>query len=181
MSEATMRWMRQNDLADIIQIEEQCFPFPWDQEDFNICLRKKDNVGVVLTSGENIIGYMIFQFSKKSYIILSIAVDPAYQKNGHGKQMIEYLKTKIRSSNSGPKDQIKIIVSDQNLNCHNFLKCIGFTATKVIKEYFGPDHDAYDFMLDLIAHKPKKTRTKKKSPESKVAIDRKKKNDNRVE
>ena len=149
MSEATMRWMRQNDLADIIQIEEQCFPFPWDQEDFNICLRKKDNVGVVLTLNNKIIGYMIFQFTKKSYSVLSIAVDPSYQKKGYGKKMIEYLKTKIRSSNSGPKDQIKIIVSDQNLQCHNFLKSIGFVALKVIKEYFGPDHDAYDFMLDV--------------------------------
>ena len=161
MSEATMRWMRQNDLKDIVLIEDECFPYPWDKEDFDICLRKKDNVGVVLSLDEKIIGYMIFQFTKKHYSILSIAVQPSYQKNGYGKQMIEYLKTKIRSSNSGPKDHIKLIVSDENLNCHKFLKSLGFTATKVIKDYFGPCHDAYDFVLDMKpkpAKKPRKTR-----------------------
>jgi ribosomal protein S18 acetylase RimI-like enzyme len=80
MSESIMRWMRQSDMPEIVKIENQCFPHPWDRDDFDVCLKKKDHIGVVLTIDKTIVGYMIFNFNKSSYNILSIAVDPNHYK-----------------------------------------------------------------------------------------------------
>lgn len=163
MSQSLIRWLRLNDIDNILAIEEKSFPYPWDKEDFEICLRKKNTFGVVQTIQEKIIGYMIFQCCSKAYNILSIAVDPKFQKKGHGKKLIDYVKNKIRSSTEGPKNQIVLIVSDQNLNCHMFLKAIDFVATKVKKDYFGPDHDAYEFVMQMIEKKTAKVKKKGKT------------------
>jgi len=164
MSESIMRWMRQSDMPEIVKIENQCFPHPWDRDDFDVCLKKKDHIGVVLTIDKTIVGYMIFNFNKSSYNILSIAVDPNHYKNGFGRRMIEYLKTKIRSSAEGPKDKIHLIVSDQNLNCHNFLKALQFKAIRIHKRYFGPEHDAYEFFLDMNENKVEVKKVKNRKP-----------------
>jgi ribosomal-protein-alanine N-acetyltransferase len=166
MSESTIRWLRQSDLEQIVEIEEQTFPHPWDMQDFEICLRKKNAFGVVQILDEKVIGYMIFQCTSKSYNILSIAVDPKHQKCGNGRKMIEYVKNKIRASTEGPKNQIILIVSDQNLVCHKFLKSLDFVATKINKDYFGPDHDAYHFVMDM--RDQKKIKVKKKGRTGKV-------------
>lgn len=164
MSEFALRWMRLQDMDEIVEIEEQCFPYPWDKNDFDICLHKKDHVGIVATIDKKLVGYMIFCFNKKIYSVLSIAVDPKYQKKGCGTKMIDYIKTKVRSSSEGPKNQIHLIVSDQNLGCHNFLKSIGFVAIAVEKEYFGPFHDAYKFMLDMQEKPPEQKAKKTRKP-----------------
>ena len=149
MSEPTMPWILQSDISSIIEIENQCFPFPWDERDFDICLKNKDNVGLVIEKDHNIIGYLIFSLGKNCYNVISLAVDPKMCRKGYGNRMIQYLITKIRSSTQGPRNKINVIVSDQNLNCHQFLKAISFTAIKVRKNYFGPLHDAYEFVLDM--------------------------------
>lgn len=167
MSDATIRWLRQSDLEQIVAIEEQTFPYPWELQDFEICLRKKTTFGVVQTLDEKIISYMIFQCTSKSYNILSIAVDPKHQRCGNGRKLIEYVKNKIRASTEGPKNQIVLIVSDQNLTCHNFLKSLSFVATKVNKDYFGPDHDAYHFVMDMREQKKPKVKKKERTGKSK--------------
>ena len=166
MSEPMIRWMTQPDLKNVLKIEDQAFPYPWDQDDFEICLRKKNTVGVVMLKEKEVIGYMIFEFKKTMYTVVSLAVSPDHQKNGYGKKLIEYLKQSIRSSKDGPKNKITLVVSDQNLNCHKFLKAISFKATKVVKEYFGPCHDAYEFVHDMQEKKKAPPKEKKKRTRS---------------
>jgi ribosomal-protein-alanine N-acetyltransferase len=166
MSESNIRWMTLQDIEQIIEIENKAFPYPWDQSDFNICLRKKNIVGVVLLDNKKIIAYMIFEFKKTLYEIISLAVDPKFQKAGNGRKLVEYLKQTIRSSKDGPINKISLVVSDQNLNCHQFLRNINFKAIKVQKDYFGPMHDAYHFIYDFKEKKQttsKNTRKRKRS------------------
>lgn len=146
MSGYYMRWIVVSDMQQIISIENQCFPFPWDENDFEICLRKKNHVGIAIVEKNKIIGYMIFSSEKNAYSIHSIAVDPQFQRKGFGTIMLNYLMIKIRSSVNGAK-KINIMVSDQNLFCHNFLKKNNFIASKIYRQYFGPAHDAYQFEI----------------------------------
>lgn len=163
MSENNIRWMTTQDFDQLVKIEEAAFPYPWDENDFNTCLKKKNIVGVVLLKDKTIIAYMIFEYKKTMYEIVSLAVDPLYQKKGHGKQLIHYLTQTVRSSKEGPINKISLVVSDQNLNCHQFLKTLNFTAVKIHKDYFGPMHDAYQFIYDLKEKKVTSSKPKKKS------------------
>lgn len=146
MSGYHMRWIVFSDMQEIISIENQCFPFPWDENDFEICLRKKNHVGIAIVERSKIIGYMIFSSEKNAYSVHSIAVDPQFQRKGYGTIMLNYLMIKMRSSASGAK-KMNIMVSDQNLFCHNFLKKNNFIANKIHRQYFGPMHDAYQFEI----------------------------------
>ena len=37
-----IRWMIRRDMAEVLDIEGQCFEFPWSEDDFVRCLRQRN-------------------------------------------------------------------------------------------------------------------------------------------
>jgi ribosomal protein S18 acetylase RimI-like enzyme len=149
MDNHTIRWCLQSDLGFVADIESRAYEYPLEYEDFILCLKREDHVGLVVEKDNKIVGFMLYRIKKDHYEVISMAVDPSYGREGAGSQLITYLIHKI-------KRKIKMVVSDKNLKAHMFLKKNGFTAMNIHQNWFGPNHHGYEFSLSLVKPKKKK-------------------------
>ena len=43
-----IRWMIRRDMAEVLDIERQCFEFPWTEDEFINCLRQRNAIGMIV-------------------------------------------------------------------------------------------------------------------------------------
>jgi ribosomal-protein-alanine N-acetyltransferase len=137
-----VRWMIRRDLVDsVIAMEKLCFCYPWTEEDFCRKLRERDCIGMVCEIDEEVVGYMIYELHKKRLNIVNFAIDPAHQREGLGRMMIERLVSKLSYQR---RNRITLEVCESNLNAQLFFKACGFRAEDVLRDYYPETgEDAY--------------------------------------
>ena len=69
-----MRWMIRRDMPEVLAIEAESFEFPWPEEDFIRCLRGRNFIGMVAEYDDRIVGFMIYELTKKRIEVLNLAV-----------------------------------------------------------------------------------------------------------
>jgi len=87
---ADLRPMREHDLAQVLAVEQRAYEFPWTAGIFADCLR----VGYccwTLAEAETVLGYCIMAVAADEAHVLNVCVDPAYQRQGHGRRMLEHM------------------------------------------------------------------------------------------
>lgn len=152
-----IRWLLRKDLHRVIAIEQWCFPHPWSEADFLHCLRQRNCIGMVAEMHGEIVGYVIYELHHKRLDILTLAVDPKYQRCGIATAMIAKLRSKL---SAGLRSQILYKVSEWNDGGIEFLRAMGFEATAVIRDYFDTGETAYQFRLRHWAEEVKTVQTK---------------------
>ena len=53
-----IRWMIRRDMPSVLAIEQECFEFPWYEDDFVRCLRQRNCIGMVAELDDKVVGYM---------------------------------------------------------------------------------------------------------------------------
>lgn len=140
-SRAHIRWMIRRDMEQVLGIERRSFEFPWSENDFLQCLRKRNCIGMVAERGDAIIGFMIYELHKTRLHILNFAVDPMCRRGGVGAQMSEKLIGKL---SSGRRTRISLEVRETNLAAQLFFRTVGFRATSVLRDFYDDStEDAY--------------------------------------
>jgi [ribosomal protein S18]-alanine N-acetyltransferase len=140
----TFSWMVKRDLPSVLQIERECFPEPWTENDFFEHLRVRNIIGLVAKNEfGRTIGYMVYEVMNSRILILNLAVDRICQRRSVGTQLINKLKQKLNERRSG----IRVNVIDTNLGAHLFFKVNSFRAVRVEWNHFemsdGTRRDAY--------------------------------------
>ena len=144
---AQIRWMIRNDLAEVMAIEQQCFEFPWTEEELLNELRRKNVIGMVAERQERIVGFMIYELLKSQLHVLNFAVDPLEQRTGVGRQMVEKLVNKLSQQR---RTEIVLEVRETNLAAQLFFRQMGFMAIGVLfGHYEDTDEDAYQMRYVL--------------------------------
>ncbi len=82
--------MAQTDLDQVIAIEEVIYSFPWTRGIFADCLRVGYSCWVVEV-GDEIAGYGILSAAAGEAHILNLAVSEDFQKQGHGRYILDKL------------------------------------------------------------------------------------------
>lgn len=141
-----MRQMKERDLPQVLDIEEESFEFPWRIEDFTECL-EKGIVGMVAEDYPNqIMGFMLYGLQKKAIDLLNLAVSPDHWRKGIGTQMIRRLKSEFyEGAVRGAVHRLRVQISEKNLRGQLFFRENGFIALDVIKRNYQDysDEDAY--------------------------------------
>jgi len=138
-----IRWMIRADMPQVTAMENECFEFPWSEDDFIRCLRQRNCIGMVITHNEEIAGYMIYELHKGSLEVLNFAVHPARQRYGFGGLMIQKLDSKLSAQR---RSKIICHVRDSNLDAQMFFASQGFKAVMVLKDHYEDTlDDAYQF------------------------------------
>ncbi len=136
-----IRWMIRRDMAEVLQIDQESFAYPWSEEDFLRCLRQRNCIGMVAEQGEKVVGFMIYELHKTKLHILNFAVHPLYRRRGVGAQMVAKLISKLSSHR---RTRITLEVRETNLPGQLFFKTQGFVALKVLRAYYDDTgEDAY--------------------------------------
>src|SRR4051812_27168359 len=94
-----IRWMIRRDMAEVLSIEQASFDFAWTEQDFMRVLRQRNGIGMVVESGETIVGFMVYELHKGWLELLNFAVLPQLRRKGIGHAMVEKLKGKLSDKN----------------------------------------------------------------------------------
>ena len=136
-------------MPQVLEVENACFEFPWNEEDFIRCLRQRNCMGKVVESDDRIVGCMIYQLFKNRIELINFAVHPSYQAKGAGRCMVEKLVGKLSRER---RSRILVAVRESNLGAQMFFSSVGFLATEVIPSgyYDDTDEEAYLFEYEYI-------------------------------
>lgn len=122
------------DLERILEIENECFEHPYPEYVFQEYL--DSDLFLVAENEEYILGYIMSDVRESEGVIISIAVDTPFQRNGIGKRLIE--KTIERLS----IEYIVLTVRTNNEGAQKFYERLDFDRLYVIDEYYENDEDA---------------------------------------
>ena len=136
-----IRWMIRRDMAEVLEIEQQSFEFPWSEEDFIRCLRQRNCIGMVAEHDERVIGFMIYELHKTRLHVLNFAVAREHRRLGVGTRMVEKLTGKLSHQR---RSRILLEVRETNLAAQVFFRENGFKAISVLRDYYeDTTEDAY--------------------------------------
>ena len=136
-----IRWMIRRDMPAVLAIEQECFEFPWYEDDFVRCLRQRNCIGMVAEASERVVGFMIYELHKTRLHILNFAVAADLRRRGIGRQMIDKLVGKLSSQR---RTRITLEVRETNVSAQLFFRDAGFRATSVLHDFYDDSpEDAY--------------------------------------
>jgi ribosomal-protein-alanine N-acetyltransferase len=136
-----IRWMIRRDMPAVLGIENSCFEFAWNEEDFIRCLRQRNCIGMVAEEDDQVVGFMIYELHKNRLHILNFAVHPSQRRNGVGQAMLNKLLGKLSHER---RNRIMLEVRETNLDAQLFFKSIGFRAISVLRDFYDDTvEDAY--------------------------------------
>ena len=136
-----LRWMIRRDMAEVLEIEQEAFEYPWSDEDFTRCLRQRNCIGMVAEAGDSVVAFMIYELHRTRLHVLNFAVRRSHRRFGVGRQMMEKLSTKLSAER---RDRILLEVRERNLPAQLFFRSLGYRAISVLKDFYeDTTEDAY--------------------------------------
>lgn len=133
--------MVRRDFSEVLAIEQSCFEFPWREEDFIMCLRQRNCIGMVAEYQGRVVGFMIYEVPKNRIHLLNIATAPDFQRHGIARQMVQKLVGKLIHQR---RTRIALEVRETNLSALVFFRALGFRAVAVLKNFYEEmNEDAY--------------------------------------
>lgn len=136
-----IRWLIRSDWNDVLDIERTCFEQPWTEEDFLVCLRQKNCIGMVAERDLRIVGFMVYELHKTYLVLLNFAVSPELHRQDIGTAMFNRLVDKLSQQN---RSCIELLVRETNLDAQLFFRKQGFRAVSVLRgHYDDTGEDAY--------------------------------------
>jgi len=136
-----IRWMIRRDMPEVLDIEQHSFEFPWSEEEFILCLRHRNSIGMVAEYKERVVGFMVYELYKSRLHVLNFAVSMDCRRHGIGRQMIDKLIGKLSAQR---RNRIVLEVRETNLDAQLFLRTVGFRARSVLRDFYDDTgEDAY--------------------------------------
>lgn len=137
-----IRRMDVNDLERVVSLEQQLFSSSWSYADFLYELLENDfSFNYVIEEDGFIVGYIGVWFMYEQAQITTIGVDPCYQRQGLGKEMMETVM-EIAQRNQCETMSLEVRVS--NFKAISLYESLGFHKEAIRKNYYQDNQeDAY--------------------------------------
>jgi ribosomal-protein-alanine N-acetyltransferase len=140
--------VRRASLADVdalVEIEEECFEYPYSREVFEAMLRRRCCTILLAEVLGNPIGYVAFE--KKGYvgIIISLGVVKKFRCRGVGTYLM--LQALGMLKETGVR-RVVLQVSVKNLAARQLYEKLGFKAEGLLKGYYRGEEDAILYSLE---------------------------------
>lgn len=144
MQEYTIRNVRKNDFDQILSIENESFPNPWNIDDFKSLQISKTAFCSVLECDDEIRGYIVYEKNGTQITISNIAVSKIYRKCGYGRALMNVVLLNLNKKNC---NLVYLYVIETNVGAQLFLQKCGFIAKKIINNYFPKSRHAAYLMI----------------------------------
>jgi ribosomal-protein-alanine N-acetyltransferase len=141
--------MQTQHLPQVMEIELQCYPFPWSKGSFEDCLRVGYSAWVVLDARQRMLAYALMSMGAGEAHILNICVAPAQQRRGLAGFLLQHLLMIARAA--GVRLML-LEVRVSNLAAQALYQRFGFRQLGQRKAYYpaeGGREDARVMGLDL--------------------------------
>ncbi len=137
----TLTRMLASDVASVLAIEREVFPEPWSRGMFlSELFDSSVSFPYVMRVHEALVGYVIFWLVCDECHLINVAIHPAWQRRGLGKEMIAFL---LRTSLAYHVQTVILEVRKSNTGARAFYEKIGFRQIGVRPCYYSrPVEDA---------------------------------------
>lgn len=141
------RAMLESDLEDIAKIERESFPYPLSLDNFRVGLEHKSVSGLVVEIGDQqLVAYALFLLEKERLVILTMAVDPGFRREGIGKYLLKALTDKLGEK----RPRLIYMLRETNDSGIQFLRKMGLVATELVRNpYPVGDEDGIIFTYTI--------------------------------
>lgn len=137
-----MRRMTMADLPAVRAIEKKNYPFPWDDDIFEDCLKSGYSCWVC-EELDRVLGYCLLSIAAGEAHILNISVDPAEQKQGIGRKMLKHLLDEAR----GRAETVFLEVRPSNPIAIALYEDMGFNEIGIRKNYYPAANGREDAIM----------------------------------
>lgn len=137
-----MRRMTTADLPQVLAIEQQNYLFPWEEDIFEDCLKAGYSCWVC-EELDRVLGYCLLSIAVGEAHILNISVDPAEQKQGIGRKMLQHLIDTAR----GRAETVFLEVRPSNKVAIALYNDMGFNEIGIRKNYYPAENGREDAIM----------------------------------
>ncbi|MEA5444770.1 ribosomal protein S18-alanine N-acetyltransferase [Gammaproteobacteria bacterium AB-CW1] len=130
-----VRPMRTTDLERVHEVESRAYSFPWPVGVFRDCLRAGYQCWV-MEAGGVIAGHAIVSVAAGESHVLNICIDPAWQKLGLGRRMMQHVMGHARGAGAS---RMILEVRPSNSAARQLYDSLGFEEIGLRRGYY-PDH-----------------------------------------
>ncbi len=147
-----IRWMLRRDMKEVLEIENECFEFAWDDDDFMRCLQQRNCIGMVAEYQGRVVGFMIYELQKSKIHLLNVATLSRFRRKGVGTQLVTKLIAKLGNQR---RSRILLEVRETNLPAQLFLRSLDFLAVDILHGFYeGTNEDAYQMVYRYQTYEP---------------------------
>lgn len=138
--------MQGADIDSVAALEVAVSPAPWSPGIFSDCLRAEYECWVL--RADKVFGYAILSLGPGEAHLLNIAVAPARQGQGFGRQLLSKVMSTAREEGV---ERIFLEVRPSNLRARAVYESAGFEFLSLRERYYGPPkkEDAFVYALAL--------------------------------
>jgi len=132
MDNANYRYMTEDDLDVVLEIEQDANPYPWTERNFLDCL-ERDYYSLIQTHQEEISGFAIQTIALDEAHLLNIGVCKNKRRKGLGSDLLEKI---IFASEAMGSRKIFLEVRISNLPAAELYQNFGFKEIGIRKNYY---------------------------------------------
>jgi len=140
-----VRPMRSSDLATVMSIEREVYPFPWTQGNFGDSLKAGYDAWVFENASDTI-GYAVVMWIPDEVHLLNLSVSAAYQRRGYGRSMLAWLCSDARRRGAR---SMMLEVRPSNAAAQALYASMGFAQIGLRKRYYPSHGEAREDALVL--------------------------------
>jgi len=142
-----IRKMTKEDLSEVVRIEESIFGLPWSYDSFLSAIEREDNVYLVATEGQKIMGYVGMYVLFGEGEIVNVAVAEEYRRRGVARALMEEL---FAYKEERSLERLILEVRLSNLPAKHLYDSLGFSEIGIRKDFYeAPREDAYIMEINL--------------------------------
>lgn len=123
----------ERDFDKVMAIEQAIYDFPWTRGNFLDSLRAGYPAEVLRTPQDGVVGYFVAMFGVDEVHLLNLSVAPALQRRGHGRYMLDALRSIARAHRAS---QLWLEVRISNLNARGLYERYGFRNVGLRRGYY---------------------------------------------
>ena len=137
-----LRTMTHADLPTVLDIERKNYQFPWEEDIFTDCFKAGYSCWVCELQ-DKVLGYSLLSIAVGEAHILNISVDPAEQKQGIGRKMLQHLIEVAR----GRAETVFLEVRPTNTAAIALYEDVGFNEIGIRKGYYPAENGREDAIM----------------------------------
>ena len=126
---------------------EAGFPWRWQAERIMQKIRDPNTNVLVARTPATIIGFGIMHYRMEDAHLLLLAVNPAYRRQGTGRDMVLWLEKCARVAGIR---QIRLEVRERNRAARKFYQSLGYKETQTLPRYYNGREAAVSMTHELI-------------------------------
>lgn len=131
-------------LLQVLEIERRAYEFPWSEGVFRDCLQVGYSAWVVHDSSGVLLAYAVMSMAVGEAHILNLCVDPAQQRRGLGRFLVQHLR---RLALSARTQQLLLEVRPSNAAGIALYQGVGFHQVGRRKDYYPAKNGREDALL----------------------------------